>query len=106
MERHFFEPRSLKLVGAFAVFSLSWQPTTDRLISSLITDPAGIARAHTLQWWVFLAAASLFLFVIVRQFVREREQNFFRLKRLEAVVEAAGDAIYSSSPDGTITSWN
>jgi PAS domain S-box-containing protein len=106
MERRLFEPRSLKLVGAFVVFSLVWQPTTDWLVSSLIDDPEDIARALSLRWWVFLAAAALFLFIIVRQFVAEREQNFFRLKRLEAVVEAAGDAIYSSSPDGTITSWN
>jgi PAS domain S-box-containing protein len=93
-------------VAVFAIFSLAWEPVTDRLTSSIVTDPGDIARVEDLRWWLFLLLGSLFVFVIVRQFMSERDQNYFRLKRLEAVVEAAGDAIYSSAPDGTITSWN
>jgi PAS domain S-box-containing protein len=91
---------------AFVVFSLTWQPLTDLLISSVLVDPADIARTENLRWWAFLVTASLFLFVIVRQFLRERDRNLYSLKRLEAIVDSAGDAIYSSAPDGTITSWN
>lgn len=43
---------------------------------------------------------------VFRRLLRGTDQDLARLRLLEEVIEAAGEAIYSRDLDGTITTWN
>lgn len=59
---------------SYLLFGVLWIILSDRLVASVANNPEVLSRIQTLKGWAFVAATSVFLFLLVRSAVTARRR--------------------------------
>ena len=75
-----------RVVAVFLVTGFTWVLVTDLLLYALVQEPVFIARLETAKGWVFIACASVLLYLVIRRWAG-------RLARAHETIAAIIDSI-------------
>lgn len=105
------------LVVAYAALSALWILLSDRTVSWLFPEPAGLALAQTAKGWLFVAVTAVLLYLVLRRMqatreaTQERETAALRAQAraaqlLQTLVEHSSDAIFVKDRAGRYLLFN
>ncbi len=108
---------ALKVVGLYALFSITWIVSSNILVGALFHDPRQIVRVETIKGTVFIAVTSVLLYRLVKnvltalarashQRLEEQAHSAQTLQLLAGLVENSPDAIFAKDLDGRYLLFN
>ena len=95
-----------RITIAYAIFGAVWIFYSDNLVARLISDPLLELQVQHYKGWFFVLISSLLIFLILRQALREQqlinhERNAVQ-EKFQWIVNASMDAVFLTTPDGSI----
>lgn len=101
---------ALRLAGIYVLVGMAWITLSDRLLFSVVRDPALISYVQTVKGWLFVVATGvLFYWLSIRELSRRvtierslRESNH----RLRAVIQASPLAIAILDTKSRVLLWS
>jgi PAS domain S-box-containing protein len=100
----------LRIALTYAIFGGLWILLSDRLLESLVTDPAVLTDIQTYKGGVFVLLSSLLIFLLLRRELNLRGITEGRVieseERYRQLFENSMDAILLTAPDGSIRAAN
>ncbi len=94
---------ALRVAALYAGFSGLWILLSDRVVESLVRDPATMTRVSILKGWAFVAITAAMLFVMVKRLVAGVAS---REAKLQALIHAIPDMVWLKSPTGIYLGCN
>lgn len=99
-----------RIVATYAILSALWILFSDNAAVSLFSGTEYLLAVNTLKGWFYVAVISSLLFVMLRRYERQTQDQHRmiqeREERLRLLVENAGDAIYIARLDGSFIEVN
>lgn len=102
MKNALFWP-ALRISALYALFSGCWILFSDRVLETLIADPAAYSEMQTYKGWFFVLVTAGLLFVYARGEMRRREGEVQRLRRGREEQRRALDDLLSRSRSNLTT---
>ena len=114
---HQFGQAALAVVLFYGVFAALWILLSDQAVEALFSDPKQIIQASMIKGWLFVAATTLLLYLLVaRLLARQRADSQCIIDNLQAkqraqdllstVIDNTEDAIYAQDEDGRYVLFN
>lgn len=115
--RFHFGRAIVSVVLIYGIFAALWILLSDKAVEALFNDPEQIIRASLIKGWLFVAATTLLLYVLVKRqnaqlhaaheaelaICQERKRS---LELLAAIVDNSADAIYAKDGTGRYLLFN
>lgn len=109
--------RAWWIAGAYALFAGLWIVHSDRVLGTLVSDPADLVRFSTAKGIAFVTVTSVLLLALIRgaygRMTRMAEELVSKDRklgeveaRLEAVVEHLREGLVIAEPEGSFRHWN
>lgn len=102
--------RPLRTVLVYIIVGILWIALSDRVLALFITDPHALTLAQTLKGWLYVAATSVLLYLLIRADTSALLKSNAALaaseKRYRRIVETALEGIWVLDANGRTTYAN
>jgi PAS domain S-box-containing protein len=99
-----------KVPGLYLLFGLAWIILSDRLLATLVNDPAAITELQTYKGWAFVILSTILIFFLLRSYLanqrKDHEYIMEQEEKYRLLFDNSLDAIILSSLDGEILAAN